>query len=123
MENKYRKPNVLKDKSFAFALRIIRLYKYLIIEHKEFILSKQLMRSGTSIGALIRESENAASLKDFLNKLTVALKEADESQYWLELLFQSDYIAEKEYNSINSDCKELIGILVASVKTLKQKIG
>lgn len=121
MEN-YRKPNILKDKSFAFALKIIHLYKTLQAEQKEFVLSKQILRSGTAIGALIRESENAASLKDFLNKLTVALKEADETQYWLELLFQSNYIQEMTYRTLNIDCKELIGILVSSVKTVKQKL-
>ena len=121
MEN-YRKPNILKDKSFAFALKIIHLYKALQGEQREFVLSKQILRSGTAIGALIRESENAASLKDFLNKLTVALKEADETQYWLELLFQSNYIQEMTYRTLNIDCKELIGILVSSVKTVKQKL-
>ncbi len=122
MEN-FRKPNILKDKSFAFSLKIIQLYKSMQIEHKEFVLSRQILRSGTAIGALVRESENAASLKDFLNKLTVALKEADETQYWLKLLFHSAYIQEITYKSLNAECKELIGILVASVKTVKQKLA
>ncbi|MCW3073953.1 MAG: hypothetical protein JWP69_1022 [Flaviaesturariibacter sp.] len=117
-----RKPNVLKDKSFAFALKIVSLYKTLQNEYKEFVLSKQVLRSGTAIGAMIRESENAASLKDFLNKLTIALKEADETQYWLELLFQSNYIPDAAYKSLHEDCSELISILVASVKTVKEKV-
>lgn len=121
MEKVYRKPNILKDKSFAFALRIVGLYQYLNSQLKEYTISKQIVRSGTAIGALVRESENAASLKDFLNKLTIALKEADETQYWLELLFHSNYIQEEVYHSLNGDCKELIGILVASVKTVKKK--
>jgi four helix bundle protein len=118
-----RKPNIIKDKSFAFALRIIQAYKALQTEQKEYVLSKQLLRSGTAIGALVRESENAASTKDFLNKLTVALKEADETQYWLELLFHAEYISEGTFSDFNKDCRELIGILVASVKTLKGKLG
>ncbi len=117
-----RKPNILKDKSFAFALKIIQLHKSIQSENREFVISRQLLRSGTAIGALVRESENAASLKDFLNKLTVALKEADETQYWLELLFQSNYIQESAYKILNTECSELIGILVASLKTIKQKL-
>ena len=118
-----RKENILKDKSFSFALRMIELYKFLQSEHKEYILSKQILRSGTSIGALVRESENAASFKDFLNKLNVALKEADETQYWLELLFHSQYLEVQLYNSLIHDCNELISILVVSVKTIKQKLA
>jgi four helix bundle protein len=86
-----KKTNLLKEKSFAFALRIVQLYNYLNSNHNEFTLSKQVLRSGTSIGAQIRESENAASKKDFINKLTIALKEANETQYWLDLLYRSDF--------------------------------
>lgn len=118
-----RKNNILKEKSFAFALKVIKLYKKLVEANKEYVLSKQVLRSGTSIGALIRESENAASTKDFLNKLTVALKEADETAYWLELLYQSEYIELHLYNSLKSDCNELISMLIASVKTIKVKIN
>ncbi len=114
MENEYSKPNILKEKSFA--LIIILLYKYLINQQKEYTLSKKILRSGTSIGALTKESENAASTKYFIDKLTIALKDADKTQYWLELLFHSDYITNEKYNSLNKDCKELIGILVAIVK-------
>jgi four helix bundle protein len=118
-----RKENILKDKSFVFSLKVIRLYKKMVAEQKEYVLSKQILRSGTSIGALVRESENAASPKDFLNKLTISLKEADETQYWLELLHQSDYIDEPTFNSLHKDCSELVSILVASVKTIKGKIS
>ncbi len=122
MENeKYiaRKESVLRSKSFAFALRIIKLNKYLAEEKREFILSKQVLRSGTSIGALIRESENASTSKDFIYKLTIALKEADETDYWLTLLFHSQYIDEKMFHSIKPNCSELIKMLIASVKTSK----
>jgi len=116
-----RKQNVLRDKNFAFALRIVKLYQYLKKSHNEFILSKQILRSGTSIGASIRESENAASPKDFLHKLTIALKEADETAYWLELLYRSEFLEEKLYDSLQVECNELISILTASIKTLKAK--
>lgn len=90
--------NLIKKKSFNFALRIIKVYKYLIDEKKEFVLSKQLLRSGTAIGALVRESEWVESKADFIHKLSIALKEANESEYWLELLYHSEYINEKGYN-------------------------
>ncbi len=111
----------LKNKSFAFALRIIKLYQYLTEEKKEYVLSKQLLRSGTSIGALVRESEYAESKADFIHKLSIALKEANESEYWLELLYQSNYIGEKGYNSIIFDLKEILKILISSIKTSKNK--
>ena len=117
-----RKNNVLKERSFAFALKVVQLYKDLSGNRKEYVLSKQLVRSGTSIGALIRESENAASKKDFLSKLTIALKEADETQYWLELLFQAGYISIEEFQMLHHLCDELISMLVASVKTLKRRL-
>src|SRR5215207_5760783 len=118
-----RKNNILKEKSFSFALKVVQLYKNLLNEKKEYVLSKQLLRSGTSVGALIRESENAASTKDFLNKLTIALKEADETQYWLELLHQSEFVSLEEFSSLHIQCNELISILIASVKTLKLKLN
>lgn len=117
-----RKNNILKEKSFGFALKIINLYKVLV-DQKEFVLSKQVLRSGTSIGALIRESGNAASAKDFLNKLTIALKEADETDYWLELLYQSEFISIELYQVLSNECRELISILIASVKTVKARIN
>jgi four helix bundle protein len=89
--------NVVRDKSFQFALRIVKLYRYLKEEKKEYVLSKQILRSGTAIGALVRESQHAESKADFIHKLSIALKEANETDYWIELLFQSGYIEEKSY--------------------------
>ncbi len=107
------------DKSKAFALRIIDLYKYLTIsaEQKEFILSKQILRSGTSIGANVRESRRAQSSKDFISKLYIALKEADETQYWLELLYSGDYIKEEGFTSMNNDCEEILKLLTTIIKS------
>src|SRR3954469_24394786 len=103
--------NVIAVKSYAFAIRIINMYKVLIQEKKEFVLSKQLLRSGTSIGALIKEAEHAQSKADFLNKMNVALKEANETEYWLMLLKDTDFISEQEYISISGDSEELIKLL------------
>jgi four helix bundle protein len=111
--------SALKDKSYSFALRIIKLYKYLS-KNKEFVLSKQILRSGTSVGALISEAKFAQSKADFTHKLSIALKEANETSYWIELLHDSEYIDKKMYNSIIKDNDELIKILVSSVKTSKQ---
>ena len=111
--------NVLLDKSKAFALRIIKMYKYLTEEKKEFILSKQILRSGTSIGANAREASRGQSKADFYAKLYISLKEADETQYWLELLYESDYLPDTEYKTIYGECEELIRILVSITK--KQK--
>ena len=111
--------NVIKDKSFAFALRIVKLYQYLCETKKEFILSKQVLRSGTSIGANVRESEHGQSKADFIHKSSIALKEANETDYWLDLLFQSGYLEEKMYLSIKQDCEEILRILTAIVKTSK----
>ena len=116
------KENILKDKSFQFAIRVVNLYKYLKKEHGEYILSQQLIRSGTSIGAIIREAEHAESIKDFIHKLSIGLKEANESKYWLDLLVATEFIDEKMFNSINQDCEELLKMLTASVKTSKQRI-
>ncbi len=116
------KENILKAKSFEFAVRIVNLYKYLKKDHGEYILSQQLIRSGTSIGAIIREAEHAESTKDFIHKLSIGLKEANESQYWLDLLVATDFITKKMYDSLNKDCEELLKMLVSSVKTIKLKI-
>ena len=105
----------------AFAVRIVKLYKYLSETKHEFILSKQLLRSGTSIGANTRESKNAQSKNDFLNKLNIALKEADETEYWLELLFRTEYLDVNQYQSIQQDTSELIKILTAIIKKLKSE--
>ena len=112
--------NVIQTKSKDFAIRIINCYKFLVKEKGEKILSKQLLRSGTSIGANSRESKNAQSRMDFLNKLNVALKEADETDYWLDLLHTTGYLDDNQYESLVNDCKELIAILVAIIKTMKE---
>ncbi len=114
------KESVLLEKSLAFALRIVKLSRYLQQEHKEYILSKQVVRSGTAIGALIREAQYAQSKADFLSKLTIALKEANETKYWLTILVESSYITQTMYQSIEPDAEELLKLLIASTKTLKQ---
>ena len=114
--------NILKDKSFAFALRIIKLYKYLLAEKKEFIISKQVMRSGTSVGALIREAQNAESKLDFIHKLAIAQKECDETIYWLELLAESDFITRKEFDSLTAEAAEILKIIKSSILTVKKNI-
>ena len=111
--------SILLDKSKAFAIRIINLYKYLCSSKSEFTLSKQLLRSGTSIGANIREANYSQSRKEFIAKMQISLKEAGETGYWLELLYETDYISETEYNSIAADCSELIKILISTLKTSK----
>jgi len=105
--------------SKAFALRIIRLYKYLKEDKHVYVLSKQVLRSGTSIGANIRESVNAQSRMDFINKLNIALKEANETEYWLELLHESDIIDYKQFESINNDCGKIAATLTKIIKTVK----
>ena len=115
------KENIVKEKSYAFALKIIKTYKLLNFEQKEFVLSKQVLRSGTSIGALIKEAEHAQSKADFINKMNIALKEANETEYWLMLLKDSDYIDTKNYITIYNDCSELIKLLASIVKTSKEK--
>jgi len=111
--------NVVYDKSYAFAIRIVNLYKYLQNEHREYVLSKQLLRSGTSIGALIREAKFAQSKADFINKKSIALKEANETAYWIDLLYDTNYLNDKMYQDIKRDIEELISLLVKIVKTLK----
>jgi four helix bundle protein len=113
------KENIIKDKSFDFALRIVKLYQYLIEFKKEFVLSKQLLRSGTAIGALVREAEQAESKADFIHKLSISLKEANESEYWIELLFKASYIEANQYQSINTDLQEILKLLVSIIKTSK----
>lgn len=112
--------NVIFEKSKAFAIRIIRLYQYLCNEKKEFVLSKQVLRSGTSIGANVREAIRGQSKPDFLSKMNIALKEASETEYWLELLYETDYIDKKQYESIGHDCSEINKILIAILKTGRQ---
>lgn len=109
----------VQDKSFAFALRIVKLYKHLCEDKREYLLSKQLLRSGTAVGALIREAEQAESKPDFIHKLAIALKEANETEYWLELLHQSDYIDDTGFKSISNDLKQLLKLLTAIIKKAK----
>lgn len=113
------KKNIVKDKSFSFALRIVKLSRYLQSEKKEYVLSKQVLRSGTAVGALVREAEHAESKADFIHKMSIALKEANETLYWLELLQGSDLIGQKEFSSLLADSDELIRLLVAIVKSAK----
>ena len=114
--------SVTLDKSKNFAIRIVRLYQYLCTEKKEFVLSKQLLRSGTSIGANLAEAIYGISDKDFLSKMYISLKECAETKYWLELLFKTDYLTEQQYQSINEDCTELIKLLTSSAKTMSIKL-
>lgn len=112
--------SIIQQKSRSFAIRIINCYKFLTEEKHEQILSKQLLRCGTSIGANTRESKNAQSRMDFLSKLNIALKEADETEYWLDLLHETKYLDDNLYKSINDDCAELIKILTAIIKKIKE---
>jgi len=111
------KENIIKDKTKNFALRIIKLYKYLVSEKKEQVLSKQILKSGTSIGANVKEGIVAYSKPEFYTKMSIALKEANETEYWLELLHESDYIENEAFESIYNDCKEIIKILMSISKT------
>ena len=115
------KESILRDKSFTFAIRIVNLYKYLCIEQKEFVLSKQILRSGTSIGAMVREAENAESKLDFIHKFAIAQKECNETLYWLELLYKTNYLNEQEYVSIMHDATEIKKMITATIVTLKNK--
>ncbi len=114
--------SILRDKSYLFALRIVKLYKHLIYQHKEYTLGKQVLLSGTSIGALVREAQYAQSVKDFVNKLSVALKEANETEYWTMLLKDSEFITKKMHDNIQPDINELIKMLTASINTAKKKL-
>ena len=119
MENR----NVIKDKSFGFAIRIVRLYQYLTSDKKEYVLSKQLLRCGTSIGANINEALQGFTKKDFIYKLSIALKEATETQYWLALLFNTNYLAEKEFKSLEKDIVEIIKLLTSIIKSSKVSLS
>ena len=116
-----KKDNIVKEKSYAFAVRIVRLYKFLCEEKKEYTLSKQLLRCGTSIGAMIRESEHAESNADFVHKLSISLKEANETEYWLNLLKDTGYINKEMFNSISKDQEEIIKLLTSIIKSCKAK--
>ena len=111
--------NIIRDKSFDFAVRIINLYKFLINEKREFVVSKQICRSGTSIGANIEEAIGAHSKKDFSSKLSVAYKEARETDYWIKILYQTEFITQEQANSLLEDCQEILSIIGSIKKTLK----
>lgn len=115
-------PNILRDKSYKFALRNIRLYKYLTAEKREFVLSKQVLRSGTSIGANGVEASQAQSKADFVHKLSISLKESFETQYWIELLRDGEYLRKDQAESLITDCCELQKILTASIRTAKASL-
>ena len=109
--------SIIETKSFDFAIRIVRLYQYLSEDKKEYTLSRQLLKSGTSIGANVSESQRGQSKPDFYAKLSIALKEANETCYWIRLLHATDYLTDKEFDSLFSDVNELISILVAICKS------
>ena len=114
--------NIVRDKSKKFALRIIRLYKLLCEEKREFVMSKQLLRSGTSIGANICEASHSMSKKEFILKMNISLKEAAETEYWLELLHEAEFITQNEYSSIYHDCSEIKSLLVSIIKTANNNL-
>ncbi len=113
--------NVIETKSFEFAKRIVKLSNYLIKTKNEFVLSRQIMKSGTSIGANIAEAQNAQSHKDFIGKLSIAIKETNETRYWLRLLFETGYIDNNEFTSMYSDCEEIYRLLSSIILTMKEK--
>ena len=112
----YEMENVIETKSFDFAVRMVNLYKHLTEEKKEYVLSKQLLRSGTSIGANVTEAQKGQSKADFNTKMNIALKESNESEYWIRLLYRTDYLTQEEFNSMEKDIKEIIAILVSICK-------
>ncbi len=116
------KENIIKEKSFSFAVRIVKLSRFLNEQKKEYVLSKQLLRSGTAIGALVREAEQAESKADFIHKMSIALKEANETDYWIELLFHSKIISQLEFEAIKPDIIELIKLLISIIKTSKSRV-
>lgn len=113
--------NVLKEKSYKFAVRIVKVYRHIIEQTREYVLSKQVLRSGTSIGANVAEANEAQSRPDFISKLSIALKEAVETEYWLNLLLDTDYLSQVQADSLLSDCIEVKAILIASIKSTKQR--
>ncbi len=116
------KNNIILDKSMDFAVRIVKLYKFLAEKKTEYIMSKQLLRCGTSIGANVHEAHNGQTTKDFLAKMYIAYKEATETEYWINLLAKTDYLTEEQGNSILQDCVEIKKILTSIIKTTKQKM-
>lgn len=117
------KENIVKIKSFAFAVRVVKLYQFLCEQKKEFVLSKQLLRSGTSVGAMVREAEHAETKNDFKHKMGIAQKEINETIYWLELLKETDYLTKDQFESINSDAVEIIKLITVIIKSTKANIN
>jgi four helix bundle protein len=115
--------NVVKNKSFVFAVRVVKLYQFLCEQKKEFVLSKQLLRSGTSVGAMIREAEHAETKNDFNHKMGIAQKEINETIYWLELLKETDYLTTEQFESMNNDAVEIIKLITAILKSTKANIN
>ena len=113
--------NVVVDKSKAFAVRMVKMYQYLSRENNEYVLSKQVLRSGTSIGANVKEAIRAQSKPDFISKMQIALKEASETEYWIELLTETEYVSEKQAESLLADCQELLKMLTTIIKSAKAK--
>jgi len=114
--------SILRNKSYQFAVQVVKLAQTLQDDSKEYVLSKQILRSGTAVGAIIREGEFAQSKADFINKMSQALKEANETDYWLDLLFETDYLNKEQKIALSTTCKELIAMLAASVKTAKNNL-
>jgi four helix bundle protein len=117
------KENVVKEKSFSFAVRIVRLFQYLCQKKKEFVLSKQLLRCGTSVGAMVREAEHAETKADFKHKMAIAQKEINETIYWLQLLKETEYLSSEQFESINQDAIEIIKLITSIIKSTKLTIN
>ena len=115
--------SIIKEKSFNFSVRVVNFYKYLLTTHSEYVLSKQILRSGTSIGANVSEAQEAQSDADFIAKLSISLKEARETEYWMNLLHETNFISDKMKNSLASDLNEILAILTSSLKTKKTNIA
>jgi len=115
------KKNIIKEKSFAFAIHIVRMYQNITDKYKEFTVSRQCLRSGTAVGALMAESKYAQSKADFINKISIALKEANETIYWLELLKHTGYLTDDEHTSLYNEANEIVSILASIIKTMKNK--
>ena len=115
--------NVVKNKSFAFAVRVVKLYQFLCEQKKEFVLSKQLLRSGTSVGAMIREAEHAETKNDFKHKMGIAQKEINETIYWIDLLKETGYVTTEQFDSIKNDAVEIIKLITAILKSAKSNIN
>jgi len=115
--------NIVKNKSFAFAVRVVNLYQFLCEQKKEYVLSKQLLRIGTSVGAMVREAEHAETKNDFKHKMGIAQKKINETIYWLELLRETDYLTAEQFESINNDAVEIIKLITAILKSAKSNIN